>query len=112
MFSSQLRFLVKKIGSNNIHTAIKLRSSEENPVSRTIKIIGNDLKRAVNKFTTNSNDDVPLDQFPTFCDVAIIGGGAIGSSIAYWLKERTRKGLKVAVIEKDPTVSYVRLCIT
>lgn len=40
------------------------------------------------------------------CDVAIIGGGAVGSSIAYWLKKRAGDGLKVAVVEKDKCVSF------
>ncbi|KAL1123695.1 hypothetical protein AAG570_001468 [Ranatra chinensis] len=41
---------------------------------------------------------------PRFCDVLIIGGGVMGSAIAYWLKWRTLDGLKVVVIEKDSTV--------
>lgn len=36
-------------------------------------------------------------------DVVVIGGGAMGSASAYWLKERN-KNINVAVIEKDPTV--------
>lgn len=44
---------------------------------------------------------------PTHCDVAIIGGGAVGSSIAYWLKKKAGDGLKVAVVEKDKCVSFL-----
>ncbi|MBX3502697.1 MAG: FAD-binding oxidoreductase [Alphaproteobacteria bacterium] len=40
------------------------------------------------------------------CDVAIVGGGAVGSSIAYWLtRDRGWKG-RVVVIERDP--AYAR----
>ncbi|XP_067625045.1 FAD-dependent oxidoreductase domain-containing protein 1 [Eurosta solidaginis] len=37
------------------------------------------------------------------CNVVIIGGGAIGSSTAYWLKKRASKDLSVIVLERDPT---------
>lgn len=43
--------------------------------------------------------------FQTHCDVLVIGGGGIGSSIAYWLKKEAREGLNVVVVEKDPMVS-------
>jgi len=36
-------------------------------------------------------------------DVAIIGGGAVGSSIAYWLTRDPAWRGRVAVIERDPT---------
>ena len=37
-------------------------------------------------------------------DIAIIGGGVMGCSAAYWLAQRVYKGLRIVVIEKDPTV--------
>lgn len=47
------------------------------------------------------------DIIPNECDILIVGGGAIGSSIAYWLKQKIyREELKVVVIEKDPTVRH------
>lgn len=48
---------------------------------------------------------------PEQCDVLIIGGGAIGSSIAYWLKDTVHKEeFRVVVVEKDPT--YARASTT
>lgn len=48
---------------------------------------------------------------PTQCDILIIGGGAIGSSIAYWLREKIhRDDFSVVVIEKDPTVRHRYTC--
>lgn len=45
-------------------------------------------------------------ELPELCDVAIIGGGAVGSSIAYWLKHKVGNDLKVVVVEKDRCVSF------
>ena len=45
-------------------------------------------------------------------DVAIVGGGAMGSSAAYFLANRmrmTREMGKICVIERDPTVSTFML---
>ncbi|XP_054481921.1 FAD-dependent oxidoreductase domain-containing protein 1 [Anoplopoma fimbria] len=49
------------------------------------------------------NPDLP----PERADIVIVGGGVIGWSIAYWLKqkERVRGGVKVIVVEKDLTYS-------
>lgn len=43
---------------------------------------------------------------PERADIVIVGGGVVGWSIAYWLKqkERVRGAVKVVVVEKDPTV--------
>lgn len=51
-------------------------------------------------------DDHDSKYIPNQADVVIIGGGAIGASIAYWVKHFTRHGSSVAVIEKDPTVYF------
>ncbi|XP_029282621.1 LOW QUALITY PROTEIN: FAD-dependent oxidoreductase domain-containing protein 1 [Cottoperca gobio] len=44
---------------------------------------------------------------PERADIVIVGGGVMGWSIAYWLKqkERVRGGVKVVVVEKDSTYS-------
>ncbi|KAM7397584.1 hypothetical protein PAMA_005748 [Pampus argenteus] len=44
---------------------------------------------------------------PERADIVIVGGGVVGWSVAYWLKkkERVRGGVKVVVVEKDPTYS-------
>lgn len=46
---------------------------------------------------------------PERADIVIVGGGVVGWSIAYWLKqkERVRGEVKVVVVEKDTTVRTV-----
>ena len=39
------------------------------------------------------------------CDVAVIGGGVVGSSVAYFLALAS-PGLRVLVIEPDPTYEF------
>lgn len=77
----------------------------ENPFNRTVRIISEDLKHLTNLKEYNRKIQ---NLFPTHVDVVIIGGGAMGSSIAYWLKEKTGEdALSVVVVEKDPTVSFL-----
>ncbi|XP_005181588.2 FAD-dependent oxidoreductase domain-containing protein 1 [Musca domestica] len=97
--------------------------NEENPMSRTFNILKTDLNKFTDKFKSNktstqeeisdeeklkrfegcSSHDGPQDIFQTHCDVLVIGGGGVGSSVAYWLKQRARDGLNVVVVERDST---------
>ncbi|XP_022205180.2 FAD-dependent oxidoreductase domain-containing protein 1 isoform X1 [Nilaparvata lugens] len=77
----------------------------ENPLHRVGKMIKSSFKEMFDnlndpdgEYSTGNNK-----LFPSHCDVVIIGGGGIGSSIAYWLKQRAKSGLKVVVVERDPT---------
>ncbi|NWV67464.1 FXRD1 protein, partial [Malurus elegans] len=46
---------------------------------------------------------------PDEADVVVVGGGVVGWSVAYWLKvlegQRRQHGMKVLVVERDPTYS-------
>ncbi|NXY51374.1 FXRD1 protein, partial [Ceuthmochares aereus] len=44
---------------------------------------------------------------PEEADVVVVGGGVVGWSVAFWLKalENQRHGMKVLVVERDPTYS-------
>jgi len=64
---------------------------------RKFKIDVNRLKQGKSVFNNS-------ELFPNEVDVVIIGGGLIGSSIAYFLKQTVLDGLKIVVIDRDPNV--------
>lgn len=97
----------------------------ENPISRTLRLLRADGARIKNfilpptaseadrkaaeadeELTERKMADLQAatTEFQSHCDILIIGGGGVGSSIAYWLKKRAFSGLNVVVLEKDPTV--------
>lgn len=54
-----------------------------------------------------------IDQFYSWqnhSDVLIIGGGVVGSSIAFFLEESFPGAMNITVLEKDPTVSSTVNC--
>lgn len=72
-----------------------------NPFTKTLNVLANDMPSFL-----SSKDKSTV--YPEHADVVIIGGGFIGSAVAYWLKKRTAEGLSVVVLEKDFTVSSVK----
>lgn len=101
-----LPLLRGSISSRNIHKSASNLEKFQNPFLRTLRILRDDLK-----LTKKPNIDQNLNLmniFPSYVDVLVIGGGVMGSSIAYWLKEKSGpNGVRLAVLEKDPTVCIV-----
>jgi len=91
---------------------------KRNPLTRSKNIIKNDMKflgHKIKKFVGFDEEmphDVNAQFFPTHCDVCIIGGGAMGSSIAYWLKQRAPHAMEIVVIEKDSTYAEASTCLS
>lgn len=106
MLHSSLAIFLRRLkpGKRYFHNSNVLSKKQENPILRTLRILNNDLKMITMSKSEQTN--VLNNIFPHYVDVVVIGGAAVGSSIAYFLKEKTGlNGLKIAVIEKDPTVN-------
>ena len=58
-----------------------------------------------NIFSRDSKEQIDPLPIPRETDILVIGGGAIGSSVAYWLKQRNPNGFDLAVVERDSSVS-------
>jgi len=59
------------------------------------------LRKELKQFGTEVTLPVPRET-----DICVVGGGLVGLSVAYWLKQRNPKGFNLAVVEKDPSVSH------
>ncbi|KAL3282084.1 hypothetical protein HHI36_005283 [Cryptolaemus montrouzieri] len=85
-------------------SSIMYEKKRMNPILRTLKVLGNDFKALSPNFQESQLK--ALESFPSYTDVLVIGGGIMGTSIAYWLREKSgNKGVETTVIEKDPTFS-------
>ena len=68
----------------------------ENPVERAFDMLKPPSRRKTKFFK---------EDFDVYYDVAVIGGGVMGLSVAYWLATRLYQGMRICVIEKDHNVS-------
>lgn len=105
MFATRAALIFRGLSScRRLHLTKVNYEEGEHPLRRTFKILGGDLIRAKDKLLQRPTSKA-LDLFPTHVDILILGGGAMGTSIAYWLKEKSGShGMSVVVIEKDTTV--------
>lgn len=69
-----------------------------------------DWKAAMNMSTSEFFRPIGSDRQRNFTDVLIIGGGAVGSSVAYALKTISRNTFKVTVLERDSQVQLHFVC--
>ena len=69
------------------------------------------LKEEFKRYATEGSEykgaqELPI---PRETEICIIGGGAVGTATSLFLKKRS-EGIKVAVVERDPSVSFRNYC--
>lgn len=77
----------------------------EPSIGRAVKILSDEFK-----LLAKGRKRIEEDIFPHYVDVVIIGGGIMGSSVAYWMKHKAQEGLRILVVERDQT--YTRCSTT
>ncbi|OWA50008.1 FAD-dependent oxidoreductase domain-containing protein 1 [Hypsibius exemplaris] len=81
---------------------------ELSPMERIIKFVKTDTKGMWDTLRMHKTDLGHLEDriFPNFCDILIIGGGIMGSAVAYYMKERVPESFTIVVVEKDPSYAH------
>lgn len=77
----------------------------ENPLTRCKRFLKRDFNEIIRTINDPFNEYEDDKIFPKTVDILIVGGGAIGSSIAYWIQNKCRDGISIAVIDKDLSVN-------
>ncbi|KAH8034366.1 hypothetical protein HPB51_023496 [Rhipicephalus microplus] len=73
---------------------------EDLPDRRAFKILRDEFRG----YMKPKSSEVQEPLFPKEVDILVVGGGIMGSSIAYWLKQRAPESFSLAVLERDLTV--------
>lgn len=81
----------------------------EHPVDRCKRFLKRDIDSVVKVISSPFANHEDGNVYPKTVDILIVGGGVIGSSIAYWIQNKCRDGLSIAVVEKDPLVNKTLL---
>lgn len=84
-------------------------TNQTSSFTRTLASGGTDITKPFRQIRDGLSWTIPKDlqnsdRPPGEVDVLIIGGGAMGSSIAYFLKAARKAGVSVAVVERDSGV--------
>ena len=75
---------------------------------RVVKVIKEDINLMLQGRIHKTREEIGC---PNQVDVAIFGGGIIGASVAYFLREKAPFSMTVGVFERDPTVSAEDLVV-
>lgn len=89
---------LNKVLFNRRSLSVRHYARNINPIKKTLDILSMDMPSL-------NSDKKRTFTYPEHTDIVVIGGGYIGSAVAYWIKSRAGDGLSVVVLEKDFSVS-------
>lgn len=103
----RLQFDIARSSSDDIEKARERQRMEKNVSAsrKTLEMLRDEFARY-----RRGQFYPPAEKVPRHVDIAIVGGGIIGSSIAYFLKNRAPDSFDLMVAERDPT--YTRSSTT
>ncbi|XP_045471479.1 FAD-dependent oxidoreductase domain-containing protein 1 [Harmonia axyridis] len=117
MLSKQISRLAIRSSHNYIFnrticsSSILRRKKRINPIIRTWEILKQDVQNMGSSF--EESEMRAHNSFPSHTDILVIGGGIMGTSTAYWLREKSGlRGVNVTVVEKDPSFSKSTTCLS
>ena len=84
---------IKKFKENQI------KGSSESGTSKTYRMFKDEISRF-----RKGQFSPPAEKIPKYSEYVIVGGGIIGSAIAYSMKQRAPDSFDLMVIERDPKV--------
>lgn len=107
LFKGRIPYINYSVSAEDIEKIKKFKENQskkaaESGASKTYHMFKNELSRfSKGQFT------LPPDKVPKYSEYVVIGGGIIGSAIAYSMKQRAPDSFDLMVIERDPKVIFV-----
>jgi len=78
------------------------RVDEEKKVPRTTRKRRSPWSIIKDDFEKSKSLEPPGLEVPPEADILVVGGGVIGSSVAYWMSQWNPRNSKIVVVERDP----------
>lgn len=107
LFKGRIPCMNYSVSSEDIEKIKKFKENQakkdlEGGASKTYRMLKDEISRfSKGQFT------LPPDKIPKYSEYVVIGGGIVGSAIAYSMKQRAPDSFDLMVIERDPKVNFV-----
>lgn len=107
LFKGRIPYVNYSVSSEDIEKIKKFKENQAKKASESgASKMGRLLKDEVSRFS-KGQFTLPPDKIPKYSEYVVIGGGIVGSAIAYSMKQRAPDSFDLTVIERDPKVFFV-----